>query len=113
MKPYKEILLKKLVNEGWELHRRDDHSDWWADEHWKIKSVVQNWGLKVFIHFLVDPQYEGTKKSSAVWAISATHSMPRDRIEAEQGIALMPLSKGKFDKNSSQGPSGFGSFLLA
>ncbi len=102
MKTYKEILLKKLANDGWELRLRNDHTDWWVDEHWKIKSVVHNWGMEIFIHFLVDPQYEGIKKSSAVWAISATHSMPRDRIEAEQGIALMALSKGKFDKNISE-----------
>lgn len=101
MKTYRKILLGKLINHGWVLILEDDDTDWWADGYWKIKSIKQNWGLEVYIHFLVDPQYDGPKKESAVWAIAASRGKPSDRLEAETGISLMALSKGKFDKNIS------------
>lgn len=98
MRRYKEILLEHLSQSGWELVRQEDFTDWWAEEHWYIKSIKQKWGYQLIITFLVDPQYEGNKKSQAVWAVSATASMPGDRVEAEKGVALMGLTKGKYNE---------------
>lgn len=61
MKYYKELLLKKLADTGWELVAQNDDTDWWLEEFWKVKSIQQNWGEEVYILFLVDPQYEGTE----------------------------------------------------
>jgi hypothetical protein len=98
MKHYKELLLKKLIDSGWELIEQDDDTDWWLEESWKIRSVQQNWGEKIYILFLVDPQFEGTKKSQAIWAVMAVKEIPDDRPIGDKGIIEMDLQKGKFDQ---------------
>ena len=102
MKHYKQLLLNKLYDAGWELATQDTDTDWWLEEIWSIKSVRQNWGYELFILFLVDPLYEGNNKSQAVWAVTATTELPPDRITAENGVALMDLVKGKFDQKLSK-----------
>ena len=98
MKHYKELLLSKLSVSGWELTEQDDDTDWWLEEIWRIRSVQQNWGAEVCILFLVDPQYEGRKKSQAVWAVMAANEVPAERPIGDEGIVLMDLMKGKFDQ---------------
>lgn len=99
MKHYKQILLNKIIDSGWELESTNIDTDWWLEEIWSIKSVRENWGKKLFISFLVDPQYDGNNKSQAVWAISVTTDIPSDRIIAEKGMVLIDLVKGKLDQN--------------
>ncbi len=96
--------LKRLITmeDGWELVLQEDDTDWWANGYWKINSIKNNWGLEIYIHFLVDPQYDGPKKETAVWAVAASNDLPADRLEAENGISLMALSKGKFNENLSE-----------
>lgn len=98
MKHYKELLLKKLADSGWELVAQDDDTDWWLEQSWKIKSIQQNWGEEIYILFLVDPQYEGTKKSQAVWAVMAVNEVPTERPLGDEGVIQMDLVKGKFDQ---------------
>jgi len=98
MKHYKELLLKKLADSGWKLTEQDNDTDWWLEEAWKIKSIQQKWGEEIYILFLVDPQYEGTKKSQAVWAVMAVKEVPEDRPLSDEGIFEMDLQKGKFDQ---------------
>jgi len=45
--------------------------------------------------FLVDPQYDGQNKSSAVWAMGAYRELPKGR-PLEEGISTMGMAKGKF-----------------
>lgn len=73
----------------------DAESDWWTDGHWRVQSTRENWGLTLWINFLVDPQYEGATKASAVWAVSATVARPSDRMEAGDGIVLADLQRGR------------------
>ena len=98
MKHYKELLLKKLSISGWELIEQDTDTDWWLEETWRVKSTQQNWGEEINILFLVDPQYEGTKKSQAVWAVMAAKEVPTERPIGNEGIIEMDLVKGKFDQ---------------
>ncbi len=102
MKHYKQLLLNKLTYTGWEIVSRDDHTDWWLEEYWKIRSIRQNWGYELLVLFLVDPVYEGNKKSQAVWAIGATKKMPPDRPIGSGCIIQMDLQKGKFDFKLSE-----------
>jgi len=97
MKHYQEQLLSLLHESGWELAVRDDDTEWWSAEQWTIKSLRESWGEELLINFLVDPQYEGLVKHSAVWAVSASIRQPQDRIEAQEGIATMDLVKGKYE----------------
>ncbi len=95
MKYYKKLLLKKLSSSGWDLIEQDDNTDWWLDEAWRVKSTRQHWGEEIYILFLVDPQYEGTKKDTAVWAVMAEKEVPNERPTGNQGIITMDLQKGK------------------
>ena len=98
MKYYKELLLKKLSDSGWELLGQDSDTDWWLEESWKVRSIQQNWGEEIYILFLVDPQYDGTNKSQAVWAVMAVKEIPNERQIGDEGIIQMDLVKGKFNK---------------
>jgi hypothetical protein len=98
MKYYKELLRQKLLSTGWELIEQDDDTDWWLDEAWRLRSTQQHWGEEVYILFLVDPQYEGQKKSTAVWAIMAANGIPAERPIGNEGITEMNLQKGKFNQ---------------
>lgn len=97
MKYYKELLLKKLCDSGWELLEKDDETDWWLESYWKIKSIKNNYGKVIYILFLVDPMYDGNIKSSAVWAVGAFEKLPSSRPLID-GISLMDMVKGKFDQ---------------
>jgi hypothetical protein len=99
MSVYNPQLLKALIDEGWELiERNEENMFWWCDEYWTIRSIRENWGLELFILFLVDPQWDAPrKKGQGIWAITATEKFPENRSEASQGIALLCMSKRKFD----------------
>ena len=98
MPTHKEQLSTGLRDRGWEIVQvAEEGEDWWADEHWTAESRKNHWGKSVIVHFLVDPMWDGPrKKGQGVWAISATSSMPGDRIDAERGVAFLRLQKGHF-----------------
>lgn len=97
MKYYKELLLKKLAETGWERTVESDDTDWWLESWWKIRSNKQSYGYELYILFLVDPQYDGNNKSSAVWAVGAQREIPHQR-PLNEGICEMDMVKGKFDE---------------
>jgi len=99
---YKIRLKDLLLENGWELNEIDDETEWWLEELWVITSSKQNWGYKLYLHFLVDLQYEGTNKSSAVWAVSALQEPAKSYTEVNDNVAEMFLQKGKFDENLNQ-----------
>jgi hypothetical protein len=96
MKHYKELLLAKLINSDWKLLERDEDTQWWLEETWRIRSIKQRWGFELLVLFLVDPMHEGRGKSRPVWAVSAFEKMPEQRPVGE-GIATLQLQKGRFD----------------
>jgi hypothetical protein len=98
MKHYKELLLRALMDSGWELVERVEGEEWWLEEWWKIRSVKQHWGYELFIVFLTDPMYAGVEKHRNVWAIAAFTELP-GRRPLDEGIATIALQKGKFDTN--------------
>ena len=97
MKYYKELLLRKLANSGWELVEIDEDTDWWLESVWRIKSIRQNYGLELFISFLVDPQYDGVNKSSAVYSIEAFKEFPHER-PLKNGLASLYFLNGKLNR---------------
>jgi hypothetical protein len=99
MRPFKQQLLDLLRERGWDLVSRDSDTDWWAEEHWLIRSVRENWGQEIVLSFLVYPGYEGGIKRRAIWEVGATTEVPQDYLEAQAGIACMSLHKGKFNEN--------------
>ena len=101
MKYYKELLLTKLSQTGWEFIEEDDDTDWWLESSWKIKSIRESYGLEIYILFLVDPQYDGINKSSAVWAVGAYKEIPAERPMGNE-ITEMDMVKGKFDQKLTE-----------
>ena len=100
MSHYKEQLLQLLTASGWELTETLAGIDWWAEEHWRMRSVRQNWGLEIFIHFKYDPMgFSGIGKHKVVLDIEATSSSKPFRISDKDTIAEMYLQKGKFKEN--------------
>jgi hypothetical protein len=61
------------------------------------RSVKQHWGHEVFILFLVDPQYDGSDKHRAVWAVAARTELPIKR-PLDDGIATLDLQRGQFNE---------------
>jgi len=98
MKYYKQLLLNELSASGWELVEHEGDTGWWLEESWKVRSLRQKWGEIIYILFLVDPQYEGSNKSQAVWAVMAAKEIPNER-PLNEGIITMGLTKGRYDIN--------------
>ncbi|MEM7249457.1 MAG: hypothetical protein AAF533_29375 [Acidobacteriota bacterium] len=99
MPGHRDQLLGGLLDRGWEQLRVDlQGTDWWAAEHWWLRSTREQYGLELVISFLVDPQFEGQgPKSSAVWVIVATEELPSGYMD--MGLARLPLQRGRFDRN--------------
>ena len=98
MPTYKEQLYASLLERGWEQIEVDEEGvDWWADEHWRIRSIRNRWGLELILTFLVDPMWDGPRrKGQGIWAIVATEQLPRERPDADKAIGLC-LYKRRFD----------------
>lgn len=103
MPTYKEQLLSALHARGWEQVEVDPEGvDWWADEHWRIRSTREGWGTELVLTFLVDPMWDGPrKKGQGIWAIGATQETPRERTDADHGISLC-MTKRRFDEKLSE-----------
>lgn len=97
-KHYKEQLLSRLVENGWEQMEVIELDEWWADDCWKLRSIRQAWGTELFLTFLIDPQWDGahTGERAPVWAILATAALPQ-AWNTEDRIALLSMSKRKFE----------------
>lgn len=96
MKTYKERIWQSLVDHGWEVDSCHEADEWWAEEHWLIRSVREYWGRELVLTFLVDPLYDGQDKGVGVWAVAANQSQPSDRLSAEDGIALIRVRDMNF-----------------
>ncbi len=97
MQHYKQLLLEKLTNNGWELVEIDDDTDWWLDEIWTIKSTRQKWGHELKVLFLVNPLYEGHVANSPVQELVVVEQIPDNRPIGDIGIATISLHRGRFD----------------
>ncbi len=98
MATYKDQLLKALSESGWEqLEVNEEGIDWWGDEMWKMRSIREQWGMELYLTFLVDPLWEGPrKKSQGIWAILATSEFPTDWRQPHGKIATLSMAKRKF-----------------
>jgi hypothetical protein len=95
MKYYKELLLSRLNHSQWELEFIDSGEEWWLEELWTVKSLSRGYGMTVYISFLVDPIYDGPKKSQAIWSVVVSQSKFESRPIAEaEVIAEMSISRG-------------------
>ena len=98
MSNYKDQLLEGLYKTGWEqLIVTTEIDEWFIDEQWKIRSIHENWGMEVYITFMVDPQWEGLrKKGQGVDNIIASLDSPHYFSKANNKICELWMSKRKF-----------------
>ena len=111
MSNYKTQLLDQLINSGWELVKILPSCDWWAEAHWQIRSIKQNWGLEIFIHFRYAPLgFSGLGKHKVVLDIEASSAFLNDNYLNSDTIATMYLQKGKFAEQMEQFVLGVNAF---
>ena len=53
---YKSVISQSLIKANWMLANIEIESEWFANEHWIFESVAQNYGLRIFVSPIVDPQ---------------------------------------------------------
>jgi hypothetical protein len=103
MQTHKSLLQAHLERNGWEVTEVMEGVDWWADEHWRIESRWNQWGLELIVTFLVDPMWDDVrKKGEGVWAAIVTESIPEGRPTFDLdkvSVAWLRMKggKGSFD----------------
>ena len=84
MQTQRAELLALLPDHGWRLARIEENLEWWADEKWLLESAWSPVGSRVYVTFLVDPQFEGNrKKGEGVWAVMASPFKPASSFQGE------------------------------
>jgi hypothetical protein len=86
-------LFRELEVHGWrklEEEAEDRTRDWWADEVWELESIWSPRSCRVYLTFVVDPQWEGPRaKGQGVWAVSASRTGPMQWSPVQ-----LPLGRG-------------------
>ena len=89
MQAQRAELLNQLPEHGWRVAAAGEDLEWWADEMWLLESVWSPLGVRAYVTFMVDPQFEGVrKKGEAVWAVMASPGRPDGRADVEGGFTL-------------------------
>jgi hypothetical protein len=84
MEAQRTELLTLLPEHGWRVAMIEDDLDRWADEMWLLESVWSPVGSRAYVTFLVDPQFDGSrKKGEAVWAVMASLFKPVSSLRGE------------------------------
>ena len=90
----KRQLEEALLSSGWRIAEREPiTAEWWVDEIWTIESVWRPVGFTLFLSFLVDLVYSGTRRSGEkISAITCSSIRPRTRADMMGGplIFLRP-----------------------
>lgn len=79
-------ILASLAKSGWLLSGREDDTEWWAREIWKLKSSWSPRDDLAYLTFLVDPQDD--TQSPRICAVRASRSKPMDRLEKPDEFVL-------------------------
>ncbi|HTG92207.1 MAG TPA: hypothetical protein VL866_06455 [Pyrinomonadaceae bacterium] len=89
MQAQRTELLNQLPEHGWRVAKLEENLEWWADEMWVLESEWSPVGSRVYVTFLVDPQFDRQrKKGEAVWAVMASPIKPMSRLQVEGEFTL-------------------------
>ncbi len=98
MTDYKKRLLDALCRDDWkrlEVLRKE--ACWWADEHWKMQSVREQWATELYISFVIEPVWDAPRQADqGLKRIVAFASLPGQDPAAAPEIASIDLA-GDFD----------------
>jgi len=89
MQAQRTELLNQLPEHGWRVASVEENLEWWADEMWLMESEWSPLRSRVYVTFLVDPQFDGDRrKGEEVWAVMASPAKPTDRLHMEAEFTL-------------------------
>ena len=84
----KQKLLAELIERGWEQVDVDPAGvDWWACEHWLVRSTREAWGLELVITFQNIGELWETRANDPPTEIVATVEMPKPGEYRQDHIA--------------------------
>ena len=95
-KKYKNQLRIELSRSHWEIVEIDIDSEWWVEEHWKVRSSSKEFGYLLILSFLVDPHTTDSGKSHLISEVLAGTAKPTDPLDRAQAIAELDMRKGYF-----------------
>ncbi|PAC28761.1 hypothetical protein [Flectobacillus sp. BAB-3569] len=95
---YKYQIKLALLRKNWEIVEIRYSEEWWDDENWKIQYRF-NSAIFLYLCFITDPMFEGNRKKGQgiIYEIKATTKFPQNWNDDSNTIALIQMSKGKFD----------------
>ena len=100
MTPFPLRLQRRLENNDWDIVEVIKAEDWWADEHWRVRSRRTPRELELILSFLVDPMWDGPRaRGQAVWSVTVTGSIPLVRpVGDEAQIASLSVREARADE---------------
>lgn len=94
---YKHQIEQALFQLNLQIVAIDENKAWWDDENWLVNYKYDS-TFCLFICFIVDPLFEGTrKKGQGLYEIKATTKFPSNWNDDTNTIAKIHLAKGRFD----------------
>jgi hypothetical protein len=93
MRHYQQLLLDSLERHYWTLDEVRKPEHWWAAEIWVISSSRQQFGLRLFVTFIVDPGSERSSDSADVREIAVTRELLADWHADGALVSLRPHSR--------------------
>ena len=108
---YRKQLEKALNQQQWEISSIHESEHWWLDEYWKLES---KYAIPSFIYlcFMVDPHFEGGKKSKAINEIKAVSQIPKTWNDDSFTFGKLNMYKGKFDEKLEEFIQQINNYLL-
>ena len=65
IKGYKPQIEQILFEEHWEIQLINSCSEWWDDEHWRMRHNYDS-TLSFYLCFIVDPMFEGKREKGHI-----------------------------------------------
>ena len=93
MRNFQKLLSDSLQQHHWSLDEIRKPEHWWAADIWVISSSRQQFGLQLFVTFIVDPASLRRNDLAAVWEIAVTREMLTDWHADGALVSLRPHSR--------------------
>ena len=89
--------LNRLLDIGWEIEEVIEVTEWWARNVWKLTSIKQAFGMKLFITPLTDRTSEAYD-SKDIEIIRASSEVPNDFYDISSVISDCFTNTRRFEK---------------
>ena len=90
MRHYQQLLLDSIERHHWSLDEVRKPEQWWAADIWVISSSRLQFGLRLFVTFIVDPGSERSSDLADIREIAVTREMLADWHADGALVSLQP-----------------------